>query len=270
VEEILCPFCNLNKTKPLWKSKDFTYVKCKNCGLVYQNPRYEFSYLCKNVYTEKYFLYELRNEENFYNLMLLNIRDSDFRLFSERFKKKKRFLDIGCATGRLLKKLREEGWSVTGVELCPQSVSYARKKYKLKVYNSTLEKVRFPSASFEAVHLSHVIEHLPEPIKTLCEIKRILVPQGLFLCVTPNVDGFQAKLFKDKWRSSHRDHLTLFSTVTLKKMLEYTGFRILKQFSYGGLAAGLGPLWLKKILDKLAKKFNFGDVTAFLCEKKSL
>jgi 2-polyprenyl-3-methyl-5-hydroxy-6-metoxy-1,4-benzoquinol methylase len=200
--------------------------------------------------------------------MRLNLRDAGLDKLAERFgDRKRRFLDIGCATGRLLSHMKSAGWDSTGVEICADSCRFGRKRYGVRIRNSTLEAARFRSGSFEVVHMSHVIEHVPDPSATLTEIRRVLVPGGLFLCVTPNVDGFQARWFKGRWRSAHKDHLTLFSTATLRRMLVRSGFRVLKQFSYGGLAKGAGPDWVKRPLDAAAKAFNFGDVTAFVCEK---
>jgi 2-polyprenyl-3-methyl-5-hydroxy-6-metoxy-1,4-benzoquinol methylase len=267
MEKVKCPSCRKDRTIPYLRTSEFNYVRCKNCGLVYQDPSPSFKDLKTKVYIEKYFEYELRNEANFVNLMELNLRDLGFRELTALWGKKRKFLDIGCATGLLLHKMNRAGWIVEGVELTKRSAEYAKKKYKVKVHNKTVERAHFSSGAFEAIHLSHVIEHVPDPRATLKEIFRILKPCGYFVIVTPNVNSFQAKLFGKKWRSAHKDHLTLFSSKTLGSILTETGFKVVKQFSYGGIAKGLAPSFIKSPVDRLARMLNWGDVTAFLCTK---
>jgi hypothetical protein len=94
----------------------------------------------------------------------------------------------------------------------------------------------------------------------LIEIHRILKDNGKLFITTPNINGFQARLYGSRWRSAIFDHLFLFSFQTLKKLLVKTGFKIEKFAVWGGLAAGLAPLWIKRPVDFLAKRLGFGDV----------
>lgn len=267
-EAVVCGLCGSGDAAPFLRGEGFTYVRCRRCGLVYQNPRYTFRHLRSRVYVAKYFRYELRNEENFFRLMLLNLHDAGIeRRTADWPPSRRRFLDVGCATGRLLAHMRDAGWEAVGVDLCAASCRYGRRTYGVRILNQTLEAARFPSGSFGFVHMSHVIEHVPDPLRTLGEVFRVLGRGGLFLCVTPDCSGFQARLFRERWRSAHRDHLTLFTRRTLGMALRRTGFGIVTSFSYGGLAEGMGPVWLKRPLDRLAKWLGFGDVVAFLCRK---
>lgn len=263
-----CTLCGSDRKKPFLRSERFTYVRCLDCGLIYQYPKLTLNYLRDEIYTEKYFQYELRNQFNFFNLMDLNIRDLGLEQEIRKLDPdQKRFLDIGSATGMLLNYMKEKEWNVKGIELCEPSAAYAKEKFGVEVINSTLEEACLPESAFEAVHMSHVIEHVPHPPETLREIRRILVPGGLFCIITPNVDSFQFRVFRKRWRSAHPDHLTLFSIKTLSRALQEAGFEIVKQFSYGGLAVGTAPGFIKRLADKSVRKKNRGDVMAFLCKK---
>jgi 2-polyprenyl-3-methyl-5-hydroxy-6-metoxy-1,4-benzoquinol methylase len=268
VEQTNCNYCGETRKTGFFSSSDFSYVKCPKCGLVYQDPRPTFSELKKKVYTDRYFKYELRNQENFFSLMKLNLRDFNFiKLTSAMKPGQRRFLDIGCATGLLLDHMRSREWRTEGVELCRESADYAKKKLKLRVHHSSLEQKKFPTGLFDVVHMSHIIEHVPDPVQTLKEVYRILKPGGILFIITPNVQSLQAFLFRETWRSAHKDHLHLFSIKTLRRYLESADFRIISQFSYGGLAAGIRTRFLKRPLDSLAKRLNLGDVMAFACRK---
>lgn len=268
IKFIKCDLCGNDNTVDYLFFPDFKYVQCVNCGLIYQNPQPHFKQL-KDRYAKKYFQYEIRNQNNFFNLMKLTLNDIHFfEKIAPQFNENTRsFLDIGCATGLLLNYIRGHHWQVSGVELGTYSVTYARKRFNLPIINESLENARLPINHFEVVHWSHVIEHLISPTIGLQKIYSVLKPSGYMLLTTPRVDSFQQWVFKSKWRSFHRDHLFIFSKVTLTKLVEKAGFKIIDFFSWGGIAAGLAPKPVKYIIDKSAKQFNFGDVMFILAQK---
>jgi SAM-dependent methyltransferase len=202
-----------------------------------------------------YLAYELKNEKPFLELQLLALKDADFWELPAG-----KVLDIGCATGALLAELKKRGWGTTGVEICKEEAEYARKERSLDVRSLPLEEGNFASCSFDAVLASHLIEHLNNPGSLVKEVGRILKPGGRFIVTTPNISGFQAKIFKGAWRSAIFDHLYLFSVKTLSELLKRNGFKIEKIKTWGGLAAGAAPKPIKHIADRAAKRFGFGDV----------
>jgi SAM-dependent methyltransferase len=212
---------------------------------------------------EDYLSYELKNETAFLRLQELALKDAGLeeleRELRARSAARPRVLDAGCATGALLEKLRDRGWAAAGVEISP-AAEYARKKRSLDVRSLPLEENRFPHAGFDMVLASHLIEHLNDPVSFAREVYRILAPGGYFIVTTPNIDGFQARLFRSHWRSAIFDHLYLFSIKTLSRLLTDQGFVIERVRTWGGLAAGSAPAPLKRIADKAAKRFGFGDV----------
>ncbi len=266
VRWIGCNLCGSRDQRPYWDGKDFIFVRCSNCGLVFQNPQPVFDDL-RFRYDELYYDYELTNEENFFNLMKLGLKDIHFRELSATLPEPRRFLDIGCATGMLLSYIREWGWEVRGVELCRQSAEDGILRKKLDIHIGTVEQAEFPDAYFSVIHFSHLIEHVPDPLRLLSEVHRILLDDGYAIVVTPNIAGFQARLFKTKWRSAIVDHLTLFSKRTLCLALQAAGFDVLKTVTWGGLAVGAVPGFVKRPVDYLAKKFGFGDVVLMLVRK---
>jgi SAM-dependent methyltransferase len=211
---------------------------------------------------EDYLSYELANEGPFLRLQELGLRDAGFDQIEAELRARTagpRVLDAGCAAGALLEKLRDRGWDCTGVEISP-SAEYARRERSLDVLSLPLEACGFPDASFHLVLASHLIEHLNDPAGFLSEVRRVLVPGGYFLATTPNIAGFQARLFRGRWRSAIFDHLYLFSVKTLSRLLEDRGFAVERVRTWGGLAAGAAPRPLKTLADRAAKRFGFGDV----------
>ena len=262
---VSCPICGTLQDKILRDCGDYSFSKCDICGLVFQNPRPSVMDLIGR-YDKEYFEYELREEKQFLDLMLKSLRDVNFFVSSANLKNEG-FLDIGCATGILLEYLQKNNYRVSGLEICPESANYGINKRKIDIRINALEKEAFPDESFYFVHSSHVIEHIADPLSFLREIRRILKPGGALYLTTPNIDGFQAKIYKEKWRSFIPDHVVLFGKKYLGSLLRNEGFKIENIKTWGGMACGAGHPILKKILDPAAKKLGIGDVMIFAARK---
>jgi SAM-dependent methyltransferase len=271
-DSIPCAVCGGGRFKPWFACEGFSYVKCLSCALVQINPQpaeKEVRRRYGEEHGEDYLAYELANEAAFLRLQELALEDAGFSDLERGLFKQARekvpakapsVLDIGCATGALLAKLRERGWLVRGVEISAAQAEYARRERKLEVWTEPLEENHFPKESFDAVLASHLIEHLNRPESLVREVYRILKKGGRFFVTTPNTAGFQSRFFREKWRSAIFDHLYLFSAKTLTALLARSGFRVEKTVTWGGLAAGLAPRPLKKFADRAAKRLGLGDV----------
>jgi len=81
---------------------------------------------------------------------------------------------------------QQQGWETIGVELSEKTASYARQQRGLNVFTGTVEEAHFPAAHFQLITLWDVIEHFDDPLRTLQELTRILVPGGIMLIFTLN------------------------------------------------------------------------------------
>jgi 2-polyprenyl-3-methyl-5-hydroxy-6-metoxy-1,4-benzoquinol methylase len=271
-KSVPCAVCGSSRFKPSLICEGFSYVRCVKCGLVQMNPQ-PLQHEIKRRYGEgsgqDYLAYELANEKAFLDLELLALNDAGFeKLEKELFANGihandihvVRVLDVGCATGSLLDFLRQRGWETTGVEISKTMAEYGKRERKLNVREEPLEEIHFSDGYFNAVIASHLIEHLNDPASLVAEVYRILAIGGCFFVTTPNIAGFQARLFRGRWRSAIFDHLYLFSIKTLTRLLKEKGFAIEKIAVWGGLAKGSAPDKIKRLFDKAAKRFGFGDV----------
>jgi SAM-dependent methyltransferase len=247
----------------------FSYVRCRGCGLVQMNPQpapEEVRRRYREGHGGAYLSYELANEASFLRLQELSLAGAGFYGLEQTLlpvppgTERPRVLDIGCATGALLAKLRERGWDVRGIEISGPQAEYARRVRGLEILELPLEESRLPDRFFRAVLASHLIEHLNNPASFVREAGRVLAPGGRLYVSTPNIAGFQARLFRERWRSAIFDHLYLFSVRTLSALLRSAGFTVEKIQTWGGLAAGTAPALVKHLADRAAKRFGFGDV----------
>lgn len=266
-ETIACPLCGGTRARPFLQCQGFAFVRCSDCALVYQNPRPVFEDL-RRRYGPRYFSYELANEANFFGLMRLGLRDIHFQERTAALPRPRAFLDVGCATGMLIESMKKEGWDVSGVDVCRESAEFGREHRGVSIFAGTLEEAALPAGTFAAVHFSHLIEHVPDPRGFLAEVRRVLRPGGYAIITTPNVDGFQARLFGRRWRSAIADHLVLFSKKTLCRLINEAGFTITQTVTWGGLAKGTAPWFIKRPADTLAKKWGFGDVVLCLAVRR--
>ncbi len=269
-----CALCGGASFAPRWDCRAFSFVACRRCGLVQQNPQSLPSAVASR-YDESYLRYEEENQYAYRDLELLALQDLRLeeatgailaRAASEG--RRARVLDVGCATGALLDALRGRGWEPQGVEISGAQASYGEARHRLPIHAGTLESAAFPAGRFDLVHASHLIEHLNAPAAFLDEVARVLAPGGLLVITTPNAEGFQARLLGPNWRSAIYDHLYLFSIRTLRALLAARGFTPLALATWGGWAKGLRPAFIKAPLDRWAKRLGFGDVMSIMASKR--
>jgi len=151
-----------------------------------------------------------------------------------------KLLDVGCGNGKFLTKMRKLGWDVTGVEPDGQAVKLAREHFGLNIHEGVIEGTGFTDNSFDAITMSHVLEHVWDPISTLRECYRLLKPSGKLVIVTPNINSLGHRLFGKAWRGLEAPrHLYIFSPKALKICIEQANFHILKLRTTAYLARGI-------------------------------
>jgi SAM-dependent methyltransferase len=138
-----------------------------------------------------------------------------------------RLLDIGCGHGWYVKIMRDWGWDAMGVEADPDAARTGRELYGVPIRDGTLEGQRFPDASFDAVAIRHVFEHVPDPPATLQEIRRVLKPGGWLGMAMPNGVSLASRWFQGAWRGACPPwHLHLFGPRSLRLVLLRAGFSV--------------------------------------------
>lgn len=154
--------------------------------------------------------------------------DLDFSVMYLPMRPKGQLLDVGCGSGWLLKRMRKLGWNVEGVDFDPKAVENAQKE-NLKVRLGSLEDLHYPDNYFDAITMSHLIEHVPNPLQLLSECYRILKPGGYLVVVTPNGESLGHKIFKNNWRGLEPPrHLHIFTTASLAVVVRKANFKKLK------------------------------------------
>ena len=232
----VCPICESHETDPyLERARDLEYGtggehfyrRCRGCSLVIMDPIPPFSELI-TFYPQDYHAYRESDRglsrilKGLYNRMRA-------KQFSDRIGRTGHILEIGAADGEFLDHLRAVGdWKFSGVELDGEMVRRAREK-GLDVRHCTLEQAEFPEGAFDLVVMSHLIEHVQDPVETMRETARVLKPGGVVVGETPNLASWDRAIFGRYWGGYHVPrHTYLFSDQTLEALLRKSGFEAIR------------------------------------------
>lgn len=219
---VSCSFCQTKKAETLFSRHQFCYQRCPQCNLVRVNPQLTQKAIGE-IYQEGY---ENKSQTTTPDHLQIPKRQRGIlRKLAQICGGTGKILDVGCFEGQFLWAARECGWQVTGTEISETAVNFAQEMWNLDVHLGALEEIHFEDAQFDAVVLRDVIEHLPDPKRTLQEINRILRPGGAFYVWTPNFNSVTRHLVGQRWGAVVFPwHLYYFTPQTLSQMCETTGF----------------------------------------------
>lgn len=134
-------------------------------------------------------------------------------------------LDIGAGTGDFLVILKNNGWSITGVE--PNSK--AKNIAILKGVNFASATEMLPNNSFDLITMLHVLEHVVDVEKQIAELKRLLKPNGTILVAVPNFNSFDANYYGGYWAAFDVPrHLWHFSKTAINALFKVQNFEVIK------------------------------------------
>jgi 2-polyprenyl-3-methyl-5-hydroxy-6-metoxy-1,4-benzoquinol methylase len=173
----------------------------------------------------------------------------------------RRLLDVGSGDGDFLRRAKTAGYEVVGQEVNAAAVASAQGA-GLDVRLGPLEEAGFPSQSFDAVRLWHVLEHVAEPLRILRTARALVRPSGVLIVGVPDFDSPARRIFGAEWGGLqlpfHRHH---FNPTTLRRALGASGFRVrsLRHRSVGTIYSSLtqarripqvltAPTWLGLLL----------------------
>lgn len=146
-------------------------------------------------------------------------------------------LDIGCGDGTVSRLFLEAGNEVFGVDIVPEFVEKASKKgIEAKVADVTRNGLPFLEMKMDVVYAGALIEHLYDPEFFLQECYQVLKEDGLLVLSTPNIASLTSRLrmlfgrgpkfYTSALSWQFGGHIRIFTSKTLKQLLEENGFTV--------------------------------------------
>lgn len=133
-------------------------------------------------------------------------------------------LDYGCGVGWWLQVLRSEGFTnLFGYDIDNPGLD-PLEQAGITVLRSTAS---FPSRTFDAIRLEHVLEHLTDPIEKLATIRESLAPRGRLVIAVPDYSGWSSKRAGIEWAAlTLPHHVNQFTPGSLERIARRAGLRL--------------------------------------------
>ncbi len=245
-EEVDCYNCGTDDYRFLLIAEDdltakdgsFQYVTCKNCGLVFHNPRIHISQI-KSFYDSEYIAHRKKTNWGILTPLYewaMNKHDRDKEKLVSKYielNNETDVLDVGCAVGTFLLHLKEKHQcKISGVDF-KENLAYPGFE-QIEFYPGLFYEQEINNNRFDLITMWHFLEHEYAPNKSLKMAGKVLKPKGKLIIEVPRLDSFTYKLFGKKWPGVQApQHTALYSKKTFMQIIEKNGFKIIDYLPYG-------------------------------------
>jgi len=236
----ICYMCYSDNTTTLGQDSDFTtdIYKCNDCGLI-QNDFVSNIYL-KNYYAKRY--REIRKEtitDKYLEFMTLRAKSQKEFIIKNLDKKKKlnSILDIGAGAGKLIEEFISKDIKTYAIESDETMIKHMSKNININIinFNNLFDEENYQK--FDLIMMSHVFEHINNPIEYLYKLYKIIKEDGYLFIEVPNeTEELVSHYIKNKKRGV--GHLFNYTVDTLEKLLLKSGLFELVSFDSFGIDVG--------------------------------
>jgi SAM-dependent methyltransferase len=241
----VCTLCSTSvdaEADLAWIKDGFAVLRCPVCRLVFRANLPDRATI-ERLYDEGYFRdrTEASNRQGYSHYLAdesLHRRNARRRLrrLSAQTGAPGRVLDVGCAAGFFVDEARAAGWDATGIDVSAVMVDWARANLGARVAKGGLGDVDPTQAPFDLVTMWDYIEHSADPRGDLACVRRVIAEDGVLALSTGDIGSATAKVSGRRWHLLTPEHHNFFfSTSTLRRLLEVTGFRVVEITRRGAL-----------------------------------
>jgi SAM-dependent methyltransferase len=143
-----------------------------------------------------------------------------------------RVLEVGCAHGGYVALLGWAGYDAQGTEMNPWVSQFAHETFGVRVLTGLVEDQDLKAGSVDVIVLNDVIEHLPDPVRTMGHCARLLSRDGIFVIQTPEYKEHLSypqivaskDLFLKHMEKKNDEHLYLYSRRSAGRLFAGLGF----------------------------------------------
>lgn len=261
-EPVRCYSCTSDRTAFYIEAEDdltgrpgrFTFVRCRDCGLVYQAPRLTLEHI-KGYYDNNYIAHQERGRWGplapAVEWAMGSIDRAKLRIVARHVElaPNSSVLDVGCGAGSFLAKVRERfGATVVGVDFVDLSARPAMQG--VEFHHGLFYAQPVGQDRFDLITMWHFLEHDYDPLKSLKYAAAALAPDGRMVIEVPRLDSLSARFFGDRWPGLQApQHTALYDRQTLAAIVRRAGLEIVDHLPYGAfppyfyLFCGLAFRW---------------------------
>lgn len=216
--EVSCDLCGGTAHDLLFTKEGFRHVRCRNCGLVFVNPR-----LKGHLEWQRQSGTGTMGESVLSRSQLRRIH-RELETF-EPYRKLNRILEVGAGRGWLLEQASLAGWETWAVEVNSQALEHLRTKPVHRIVPQSAELFEAPPASMDVVRMWDVIEHLESPHRALKRCRVALRAGGMLRLSTTNFASLSRWINGPEWvYLNGADHIHLFEPKTISMLLDSLSF----------------------------------------------
>jgi len=189
---------------------------CKECGLIFQNPRAE------DKIFQEYYQFGSQYKRPDYNQGQDLLRKIQKDFVEKNVKDKGALLDVGCGSGYFLELLKKEGWDVCGIEPSSEACKIAKEDFDINVFHGGVENYH-DEKMFDVIALRHSIEHFCYPKEVLNKTIEFLKPDGLLFLELQDVSVINEELID----YFYFEHLFYLTPVSVTNLLNVCGLEVI-------------------------------------------
>ena len=250
LEPVSCYLCGSRDDEPLLDAEDdltgkpgrFRFVRCRRCGLAYQNPRVPLAQI--GAYYDDAYIAHRRSRP--WGLLTPLFERAMTKLDAEKDRLVSRYvaltgqsavLDVGCATGTFLQRLRSRyGVSAAGVDF--KDLSDAPSLDGVEFHCSLFYEAPLDECRFDLVTMWHFLEHDYDPVRSLQAARRVMKPGGTLIVEVPRLDSRTFRWFRNRWPGLQApQHTVLLDRDRLLQFVSEAGFETVDYLPYGAFPA---------------------------------
>ena len=196
----------------------FGVMHCSDCYAVFLSPR-------PRIEDMSSFYEEMYDEEREKSTRQERRAQKHVQRLAKMMPTPGHVLEVGAGDGYFLKASRDIGWRVTGLELSPPRIAKAREWFGLELIDKDLIAANLPAESFDAIAMYQLIEHVHDPAAIL-GVHINCCGRAACWCCRRRMCSAREKSDVNSWMIPQ--HLFFFSPLSLVKLAEKTGFRVMR------------------------------------------
>jgi len=233
--------------------KDFSIWHCNDCSARFTQDVPEQNAIGKYYQSDNYISHSDTKKgliNSLYHMVRRKTLQGKLNLVkNEVGMSKGEILDIGCGTGAFLKTMKTSGWGITGLE--PDDTARTKAKELYQIDPQSPEKLfELQPATFHAITMWHVLEHVHELHAYIKQLHHLLAPNGRIFIAVPNYTSKDADIYQQHWAAYDVPrHLYHFSPKSMEQLLTTYHLKLIS----------IKPMWYDSFyVSMLSEKYKSG------------